>query len=951
MAVMPTEMEFGLLGPLVVRSGGSELPVRRRSQAALLAALLLEGGRVISTDAISDVLWGDAPPESALEMIRHHVWQLRQTLGQTGQERIVTRPGGYLLHVEHGELDLSRFEELLGGARVTASDGSWEVAAARSRDALALWRGEPLAGIESGTLMLREAPRLAELRLQAEEIRAEAELHLGGHAAAVAELARLAAAHPLREHVHALLMLALYRCGRQADALAAYQNVRQSLVEELGAEPGSELQRMHQQILAADPALDLARPAPGPAEAGRLPGDVPRQLPAAVTQFTGRATELATLTQIIARQDSGDAPGTVVISAIGGTAGVGKTALALRFAHQAAARFPDGQLYASLRGFDPSGTPTDPGEAIRAFLDALHVPAERIPAGLEARAGLYRSLVADRQMLIVLDNARDEQQVRPLIPASPGSLVIVTSRRQLAGLAASDGAHVLNLDVLPEAEARQMLSARIGAARAAAEPAAIADIARLCAGLPLALAVIAARAQTRPSFPLSAIASEMHDAATRLEVLDGGDPAASVRAVFSWSYQQLSPDAARMFRLLGLHPGPDISAAAAASLAGTDLAQARQALAELSRAHLLTEQVPGRYACHDLLRAYAAGQARATDSDTDRHQAVSRVLDHYLHTAHRAAQLLNPTFDGIALRAARPGVTPEQLPGYEQAMAWFSAEQRTLLAASALAADTQSDIHAWQLARTLKDFLNRQGHWSELAVVQHNAVAAATRLGDTKAQAVCLQTLAITCAALGEYDAARAHLGQSLIRYQQVGDGSGQATVYQYLGWMKEREGHYADALGHYEQALRLSQAAGHRAGQARMLNNLGWIHARLSHWEQAQALCRQALTRARETGDRLLEANIWDSLGYAAYHLGSHAEAADCYSRAVSLFRQLGDRFGEGEALDGLGDVYRVAGDRQQTRDTWRQALDILDSLHRPEADQVRAKLQRLDVRVTSVQ
>jgi DNA-binding SARP family transcriptional activator/tetratricopeptide (TPR) repeat protein len=951
MAVMPTEMEFGLLGPLVVRSGGSELPVRRRSQAALLAALLLEGGRVISTDAISDVLWGDSPPESALEMIRHHVWQLRQTLGQTGQERIVTRPGGYLLHVEHGELDLSRFEELLGGARVTASDGSWEVAAARSRDALALWRGEPLAGIESETLLLREAPRLAELRLQAGEILAEAELHLGGHAPAAAELARLAAANPLREHVHALLMLALYRCGRQADALTAYQNIRQSLVGELGAEPGSELQHLHQQILAADPALDLPRDAVGPDQPARLPADVPRQLPAAVTQFTGRATELTTLTQIAARPNNGDVPGTVVISAIGGTAGVGKTALALRFAHQAASRFPDGQLYASLRGFDPGGTPTDPGEAIRAFLDALHVPADRIPASLEARAGLYRSLVADRQMLIVLDNARDEQQVRPLIPASPGSLVIVTSRRQLAGLAASDGAHVLNLDVLPEAEARQMLSARIGAARAAAEPAAIAEIARLCAGLPLALAVIAARAQTRPSFPLSAIASELRDATTRLDVLDADDPAGGVRAVFSWSYQQLSPGAARMFRLLGLHPGPDISAAAATSLAGTDLVQARQALAELTRAHLLTEHAPGRYAFHDLLRAYAAGQARAADSDTERHQAVSRTLDHYLHTAHRAAVLLNPTFEPIALRAVCPGVTPEHLSGYEQAKAWFSAEQRTLLTVSALAADTRFDAHAWQLARTLRDFLNRQGHWRELALVQHNAVAAATRLGDTKAQAVCLQTLAITCAALGEYDAARAHLGQSLVRYQEVGDGSGQATVHQYLGWMKEREGHYADALDHYEQALRLSQGAGHRAGQARMLNNLGWIHARLEHWEQAQALCRQALALARELGDRLLEANIWDSLGFAERHLGHHTPAAECYSRAVRLFRELGDRFGEGEALDGLGDVYDAAGDRRQAGDTWQRALEILDRLQRPEADQVRVKLQGLDDPVTSVQ
>jgi hypothetical protein len=358
---------------------------------------------------------------------------------------------------------------------------------------------------------------------------------------------------------------------------------------------------------------------------------VPRELPGAAAVFTGRLAELARLSQILGQAGS-QAPGTVVISAIGGTAGVGKTALAVHWAHRVAHRFPGGQLYVNLGGFDPSGSPVSPGEAIRGFLAALGVPPDRFPSGLAAQAGLYRSLLAGRQMLILLDNARDEQQVRPLLPGSPGSLVLVTSRSLLAGLAAAENASLLSLDVLPPAEACQMLAARLGGQRTAAEPGAVTEITDLCARLPLALAVAAARAAARPQLPLPGLAAELRDAQRRLDALDTGDPAVSVRAVFSWSYQQLDPAAARMFRLLGLHPGPDISTLAATSLAGVAPAQAGQALGQLTGAHVLTEQSPGRYGCHDLLRAYAAEQARGAEDEQARHAATGRVLDYYLHT-------------------------------------------------------------------------------------------------------------------------------------------------------------------------------------------------------------------------------------------------------------------------------------------------------------------------------
>jgi len=653
---MDTVTEFCLLGPLLVRQGGVTLPVAGK-QRAVLAALLLCADQTVSFDELTEVLWGSAPPPSARVAVQNHVMRLRKALGDGG--RIRTQPYGYEIRVDDSELDVSRFEAHLGAARAAARDGLWDAAVGQARAGLGLWRGEPLADVESDLLATRDVPRLAELRLQAVEVRVDADLHLGRHTELITELQRLAAAHPMRERLHGLLMLALYRDGRQAEALAAYTRARQILVDELGTEPGAGLRGLQQQILNGDPAVDQPV-SPRGAGASPVP-PVPRQLPVAVSGFTGRAAELAALTRML-EEVSAESPGTVVISAIGGAAGVGKTALALRWAHQVAGQFADGQLYANLRGFDRSSVPMPAAEVVRGFLDALGVPPDRMPEQPEARAGLYRSLLADRAMLIVLDNARDEEQVRPLLPASPASLVIVTSRNQLAGLAAADRARLLSLDVLSQDEAVHLLTARIGAARAAVEPAAVGQIASLCGRLPLALAVTAARAESRPGFPLAALATELGDRAGRLDALDAGDPGSSVRAVFSWSYRQLSAEGARMFRLLGLHPGPDISVPAA-SLAAIAQADARRLLRELTRAHLAAEHVPGRYALHDLLRAYASDQARQTDSEPERAAAAGRVLDHYLHTARDGAAMVLPSLGPVPLAPPSPGTAPEHFTG------------------------------------------------------------------------------------------------------------------------------------------------------------------------------------------------------------------------------------------------------------------------------------------------
>src|SRR5215470_6632314 len=479
-------------------------------------------------------------------------------------------------------------------------------------------------------------------------------------------------------------------------------------------------------------------------------GRVPQQLPAAVAHFAGRAAEIATLTGLLrGRADRG---GTVVISAVSGTAGVGKTALAVYWAHQVADRFPDGQLYVNLRGFDPSGQVMDPAEAVRRFLDALQVPPERIPVDLDAQAAMYRSQLAGKRVLVVLDNARDTAQVRPLLPGAPGCLVLVTSRNQLTSLIAGDGAHPVTLDLLTDEEARQLLARRLGADRVAAEPAAAEEIITSSARLPLALALVAARAAIRPHGELRVLAEQLRDTGHRWQALTGDDPASDVQAVFSWSYQPLTPPAARLFRLLALHPGPDLSTAAAASLAGLPPSAVRPVLAELTGASLLVEHTAGRYTFHDLLRAYATDQAHRIDTDQQRHTATVRMLDHYLHTAYTAERLLDPGRDPITLTPPAPDVTPQHPVDHQQALDWFTVEHPVLLAAIDQAATTGFDTHTWQLTWTLQTFLYRRGHWHDQAAVGRAAVAISHRLADPTTQTHAYLALADAYIRLGRFD-------------------------------------------------------------------------------------------------------------------------------------------------------------------------------------------------------
>jgi DNA-binding SARP family transcriptional activator/tetratricopeptide (TPR) repeat protein len=941
------ETEFCLLGPLLVRRGGVPVPVPPGKQRALLAALLLSAGQVVPVNELVEVLWGSGSPPSARASLQNHVMRLRKSLAGTGDSRIATEPDGYQLTVRAGELDLDRFESSLAAAREAARTASWADAAAALRTGLSLWRGQPLADVPSDALVRREAPRLAELRLQALEARVDADLHLGRHGEVTIELRQLVAAHPLRERLHGLLMIALYRDGQQGSALAAYQAARQVLLDELGTEPGPDLRHLQQQILTADPALAvpvLAEKIGGSAGAGPPPRQhsepaVPRQLPGAAAYFAGRGAELAALTGML--DQAAQAGGTVVISAIAGTAGIGKTTLAVHWAHQVADRFPDGQLHVNLRGFDPSGTPLTAAEAVRLFLDGLGVAPERIPAGLDAQAALYRSLLADQRMLIVLDNARDPAQVRPLLAGGPGCMVLVTSRNQLTGRAVADGAHLLTLDVLTEAEARDMLACRLSPGRVTAEPAAVTELTALCARLPLALSIAIARAAGRPGLPLATLTAELRGTLARLDALGTGDAATDVRTVFSWSYRQLSGPAAQMFRLLGVHPGADISGPAAASLAGVTAGQARQALAELARTHLITELNAGRYSSHDLLRAYAAELGVSCDSDTSRHAALHRVLDHYLHTADTASRLLAPYRDPITLSPPRPAVRPEEIDSRQQALDWFQAERQVLLAAIGQAAGGGFGAHAWQLPWAVATFLNFHGYWHELASSQESALAAARQLGDLAGQAQAHRHLGQVQIRLGAYSDASSRLSEALELFRQLGNSTAEARTHYDLGHICELRGHSREALSHLEQALRLYRAAGHRSGEANALNAAGWCHAQLGAHQEALDYCAQALALNRELGNRSGEAATLDSLGCAHLHLGHHAEAIACCQQAVDIHRDTDDLHLRAEMLTHLGDAYQAGADRSAARRAWRQALDILDDLHDPGAAQVRSRLR----------
>jgi DNA-binding SARP family transcriptional activator/tetratricopeptide (TPR) repeat protein len=913
---------FGTDGP--VRLGGPK-------QRTVLALLLVNANRVVSEQRFVSMVWGDDAPSSVRGQLQMYVSQLRKLIGEPV---IIRRPPGYVIQVRPGQLDLAVFDETVRQARADREAGRVEDAAERLRSALDLWRGPALGGVTQ-RLMDREGPALSDRRLGVVEEYFDVRLAAGQHDRIMAEVREAAEENPLRERVQAQLMLALHQAGRTTEGLEVYAATRSRLVARLGVEPGPLLRETQSRLLR-----DEDRTASAPTVSSSVP--VPRQLPAPVSVFAGRSVELARLDALL--PVGGDPSAPVVV--IGGGAGTGKTTLAVHWAHRVRERFPDGQLYVNLRGFDPSGNNRTPDDVVRGFLSALNLPQAQIPVSDDEAFGLYRSLVADKRILVVLDNARDVEQVRPLLPGSPGCLTVVTSRDQLPGLIATEGAVPVVLGLLPEDEAREMLVRRLGAARVEAEPEAVDQIATLCARLPLALAIVAARAVTNQDFSLAVLAEELGMARGGLDAFDAGDSATSVRSVFSWSYRTLTEQAARLFRLLALHPGPRITPVGAASLLGVPVRQGRSLLVELARAHLIAEPSPGRYGFHDLLRAYATEFVHTSDSEDVRHEAVHRMLDHYLHTAALAVRILRPQQAvPVVLDPIRDGVTVAEVRTEPAAAAWFAAEHTALHALVELAARSGFDAFTYRLADTLTSTLWYGGaRWLGGPSLYQTALAAARRLGDPLGLALSHRAFAVLHLTHDRLDDAEAQLVAALGFAEEIGDLGLQADIHQGIAKVNEGMRRHVVQREHTEIALDLFRAVGNQIGVANSYNNLAWCLTELGDYERAVTLCKQAFELFEDFPDRKSEANTWDTLGYASRHLGHHEEAVACYRRALELHRQINSRVPEAHAYRKIGDIRYDRGAFDEARVEWRRAMDIFSELGLPGGvKEIRERLTRL--------
>ncbi|WP_238598594.1 AfsR/SARP family transcriptional regulator [Saccharothrix sp. ALI-22-I] len=882
-------MEFGLLGGVRARVGGDDLDIGHIRQRSVLAALLLEAGQPVSVERLVGRVWGGQPPLRGRETLYGYVSKLRAA----GID-IQRRPGGYLLETDR--VDLVEFRALAKRARNEPD----QRAAWLYDQALNLWRGEALDGLDAPWFaQVREA--LHAERATVELDRNDVAIRLGDHAALLPALRNAAQDNPLDERLAGQLMLALHLSGRSSEALQHYDAVRRLLADELGTDPGKPLQELYLRFLGQEQ--------PQAQESGKA---VPRQLPAPQRWFTGREKEIA---------DLSEPASTVVITAIGGAGGIGKTALALHWAHQHLDDFPDGQLYVNLRGFDPAGDPVAPQTALRGFLEALGVGDP--PADLDAQAALYRSLLADKRILVVLDNARDTTQIIPLLPGGAHCTVLVTSRVQLIGLLTAHGARSVALDVLDERESREFLTARLGAERVEAEPDVTGELLALCGGLPLALSIIAARAVTQPDLPLSALTDELKD--QRLDALD--DLSADLRTVFACSLRVLAPEAKQLFGLLGLTCAPDLSLRAITALTG--LPNTRKLLRELEAAHLVQQHRVGRYRMHDLVRLYAAEVAPAS-ADAN----LRDFIGYFAATAYHGDRLIEPHRPPIP--APDGAATP--LADTAAAMDWFDAEYESLLAAQLLATSHRWHDVAWHLAWALTNYHLRRGHAAEDIAVWRAALDAADALQDRFKQVSAHKFLGMALTDVGRYDDGDHHLRQALAL---VEDDYGKAGAHRAMAWAMERRGNLTGALEHAQAQLERFRVLGIPVRIAEALNDVGYRMARLGDYVRAEEHCLEALALNKELGHVEGEAATSDSLGYIAHHHGRDADAVEHYRHALKLYRQLDNSYEEATVLRHFGDVLAAVGRHPDARDARQRALTLFRAQGRTEdADVVLALL-----------
>ncbi|MBW4721938.1 AfsR/SARP family transcriptional regulator [Saccharothrix obliqua] len=917
---MLSGIRYAALGPLTAWRDDRRIELGWAKQQAVLGVLLLELNRPVPLSRIVDGVWGERGPRDARNAVQTYVSRLRRVLRVPQHpEPLVLTDGGYLLQGDPAGLDVVVFDRHLDEAHARYRDHDVPGSAEHVEAALALWRGEPFSGL-GGPLLEAERRRLRERHLSAQVLHARTGLDQGRGAESLAQLTRLAAAHPLHERVAALLMLALHRSGSRAAALDVYHATRRRLADELGVDPGDEIQALYERILRGDADL-AARPA-RPRSRNTLPRDV--------ADFTGREPELALLlgdapaprTAEQAREPAvavaaavglvGHAPaadraassvvpareawarvvpaparsawrgrGEAAVWVVDGPPGVGKSALAVHAAHRLAGRYPDAQLYVDLRGHAAGHAPVDPAAALDVLLRALGVPAERIPADPDARAGLWRAELAERTALVVLDDAADAEQVRPLLPGSGRSLTLVTSRRRLVELAA---ARTLSVDVLPEEHAVELFGRIVADGRAADEPGPVAEAVELCGRLPLAIRLAAARLGTRPAWTVAHLTDRL-----RRDRLDG------VAAAFALSYENLTVEQRRLFRLLGLHPGPDFDAPAAAALADRDPATAERLLENLVDVHLVGQPRAGRYRFHDLVREFARDAAHRNEAEADRFRAARRLAHHYLTAARAAVR-------GLAPHEADPAA-------HARALAWLDAERVNVLLST----------QPRDVAPVLHHYLHLRNHVADALTVDTWALSAA---GDRAEEGATWQRLGADHLRLGHHDQALRGYERAREIFTDLGERARVAAALRELGLLHGLAGRTAAAAAANGEALAIARELGDRAGEVAALTNLGAAHRRAGEDARALELLGRALDLARSTGDRVGEAGARCELAHVAHRLGRAEDALDDYRRACALARRNGDRAGELRALVGIGEVHLTLGDHPAALDHLTRAL-----------------------------
>jgi DNA-binding SARP family transcriptional activator len=894
-------VEFGVLGDVRAIIDGRIVDLGPARQRCVLAALLVDANRVVPNDQLAERVWAGRLPHRAHRTLSSYVSRLRRAVGDI---TIVSRSGGFVIEVDPEAVDLHRFRSLVAGARTAATLELYE-------EALALWRGEAFSGLESRWIEAMRV-RLDQERLDAELAHADLALSRGRHQEVLAAVTARARAHPADERMAGQLILALYRGGRRADALEEYQRTRGLLVDEYGVDPGAALRELQQRILTDDRTLIVTTEPPRPV--------IPRQLSTPPPFFVGRERELAVL--------SAHRTGTTAITGVSGPGGVGKTWLALHWAHRNAPRFPDGQLHVNLHGFAPGNTPVRPTVALRGFLGALGAEPAVIPEDLAGQTALYRSMLADKRMLIVLDNARDAAQVEPLLPASPTCAVIVTSRNRLTGLRVR-GARVVDLPMLDDTEARQLLAWHLGQHRAAAEPAAFDELVGWCAGLPLAVSIVAARAGEQPWIPLEPLTRDLRSSSARLDALDTADITANLRAVFSWSHQALDADAARMFDLLGLVTGPDFAPAAAAALAGVEVTEATRHLRTLSTANLVEQHTPDRYRFHDLVRLFAAERAR---SMPDRSGAWARLVEHYLAISSSAIGVVEPSL--LQLTATHLDIDEdidEPATRIEVTAPLLDAEMPNLLAVLAHAVTEGPYPATWLLSanvRTLAYGTGRRDEWLKLCPA---VLEAADRHGVRHLQALVHHGIGAGLVRAGRGEEGVVHLRAAVGIARECGWRAGEAYALAHLGGAMVWTGPLAEAIDHTGRAAKIFADLGDVRAENRALDALGHVHHHLGDPHGAQDHFRRALRLSKQFGLRFRYVTDLIDLGSTYFSLGRMADAEELLRQSLDHSQSLGYSAGQAWAHLWLSRSRWQDDSHEQARIHAAQAVELAKTANAP--------------------